>query len=256
MRIIVEKDYQAMSKKAALMLASQITLKPNSNIGLATGDTPLGMYKRLIEMYKEEEIDFCEVKTFNLDEYCGLEAENKNSYHYYMENNFFKDINIKNYNTHIPDGRADDLKKECIRYEKLIQNSGGIDLQILGIGSNGHIGFNEPSEKLNVNTDIVTLKEETRESNSRFFENKEKVPKKAISMGMGTILKSNRIILLASGKNKAEAIKNTVSGSISTQVPASLLQTHPQITLIIDEDAASLINEETLSADCNFVVTD
>ena len=256
MRIIVEKDYQAMSKKAALMVASQITLKPNSNIGLATGDTPLGMYKRLIEMQREEEIDFSEVKTFNLDEYCGLSAENKNSYHYYMENNFFKNINIESDNTNIPDGRADNLKKECIRYENLIHNSGGIDLQILGIGSNGHIGFNEPSKKLNVNTDIVTLKEETRESNSRFFESKEKVPKKAISMGMGTILKSNRIILLASGKNKAEAIKNTVSGFISTEVPASLLQTHPQITLIIDKAAASLINEDNISADCNIVVTD
>lgn len=254
MRIIVEKDYHAMSKKAALMVASQITLKPNSNLGLATGGTPLAMYDKLIEMYREDEIDFSEVQSFNLDEYCGLKADHPNSYHYYMNDNFFKEINIKKENINIPNGDAEDFNKECRSYEESIKKAGGIDLQILGIGSNGHIGFNEPAESLNVATEVVDLTEETIEANSRYFESKEEVPKKAISMGMATILKAERIVLLASGKNKAEAIKKTISGKISTQEPASLLQTHPQTTIILDREAASLINQEDLSADCHFEI--
>lgn len=254
MRIIVEKDYHAMSKKAALMVASQITLKPDSNLGLATGGTPLVMYDKLIEMYREDEIDFSEVQTFNLDEYCGLEADHPNSYHYYMNDNFFKEINIKKEKIHIPDGNAEDFDKECRDYEESIKNARGIDLQILGIGSNGHIGFNEPAESLNVATELVDLTEETIAANSRYFESEAEVPKKAISMGMATILKADRIVLLASGKNKAEAIKKAVSGKISTQEPASLLQSHPQITILLDQEAASLINKEDLSADCHFEI--
>ena len=254
MRIIVENDYHSMSKKAALMVASQITLKPDSNLGLATGGTPLAMYDKLIEMFREDEVDFSEVKSFNLDEYCGLEADHPNSYHYYMYDNFFKEINIKKDNIHIPDGKADDFDKECRDYEETIKKAGGIDLQILGIGSNGHIGFNEPAESLNVATEVVNLTEETIKANSRYFESKDNVPKKAISMGMATILKADRIILLARGKNKAEAIKKTVNGKISTQEPASLLQTHPQVTIIIDQEAASLINKKDLSADCHFEI--
>src|SRR6056297_474469 len=254
MRIIVEKDYHTMSKKAALMVASQITLKPDSNLGLATVCTPLAMYDKLIEMFREDEVDFNEVKSFNLDEYCGLEADHPNSYHYYMYDNFFKEINIKKDNIHIPDGKADDFDKECRDYEETIKKAGGIDLQILGIGSNGHIGFNEPAESLNVATEVVNLSEETIKANSRYFESKDNVPKKAISMGMATILKADRIILLARGKNKAEAIKKTVNGKISTQEPASLLQTHPQVTIILDQKAASLINKKDLSADCHFEI--
>ena len=254
MRIIVENDYHSMSKKAALMVASQITLKPDSNLGLATGGTPLAMYDKLIEMFREDEVDFSEVKSFNLDEYCGLEADHPNSYHYYMYDNFFKEINIKKENIHIPNGKADDFDRECRDYEETIKKAGGIDLQILGIGSNGHIGFNEPAESLNVATEVVNLSEETIKANSRYFESKDNVPKKAISMGMATILKADRIILLARGKNKAEAIKKTVNGKISTQEPASLLQTHPQVTIIIDQEAASLINKKDLSADCHFEI--
>jgi len=254
MRIIVENDYHSMSKKAALMVASQITLKPDSNLGLATGGTPLAMYDKLIEMFREDEVDFNEVKSFNLDEYCGLEADHPNSYHYYMYDNFFKEINIKKENIHIPNGKADDFDRECRDYEETIKKAGGIDLQILGIGSNGHIGFNEPAESLNVATEVVNLTEETIKANSRYFESKDNVPKKAISMGMATILKADRIILLARGKNKAEAIKKTVNGKISTQEPASLLQTHPQVTIIIDQEAASLINKKDLSADCHFEI--
>jgi glucosamine-6-phosphate deaminase len=254
MRIIVEKDYHAMSKKAALMVASQITLKPDSNLGLATGGTPRAMYDKLIEMYREDEIDFSEVQTFNLDEYCGLEADHPNSYHFYMNDNFFEEINIKKENIHIPDGSAEDFDKECRDYEESIKKARGIDLQILGIGSNGHIGFNEPAESLNVATEVVDLTEETIAANSRYFESESEVPKKAISMGMATILKADRIVLLASGKNKAEAIKKAVIGKISTQEPASLLQSHPQITILLDQEAASLINKEDLSADCHFEI--
>ena len=255
MRIIVENDYDSMSKKAALMVASQITLKADSNLGLATGSTPLGMYENLIEMYKDAKVDFGEVQSFNLDEYCGLSADHPNSYHYYMHQNLFDQINIKNKNINIPDGSADDFEEECKNYEAKIKKARGIDLQILGIGSNGHIGFNEPAKKLNVATEVVDLRKETIEANSRFFESKENVPKKAISMGMATILKADKIVLLASGKNKAEAIKKTVSGRISTEVPASLLQTHPDVTIILDQEAASLIDKEQLSADCHFEIS-
>lgn len=256
MKIIVEKDYQSMSKRAALITAAQITLKPASKIGLATGGTPLGMYDQLIKMYQEDKLDFSEVESFNLDEYCGLDPKNTNSYHYYMENNFFKDINIKAENTHLPNAAAADLKKEVTKYEKMIQNAGGIDLQILGIGENAHIGFNEPAEKLNALTEVVELTEETIEANSRYFENKEDVPQKAVSMGIATILKADKILLLAAGKNKAEAVAKTINGKISTEAPASLLQTHSDLTIIVDQEAASLIEAEKLSADCDFIIRD
>lgn len=241
MRIIVEEDYQAMSKKAALLVASQITLKPNSVLGLATGDTPLGMYRDLIEMYRQGEIDFSEVTTFNLDEYYRLFHDNDQSYYYYMHKNFFEHINLSPRKIFIPDGMVDDIERECREYEDKIRINGGIDLQVLGIGSNGHIGFNEPGDKLNVTTKLVKLTEETIKANSRFFESADNVPKMAISVGMATILKARRIILMASGENKAEAIKNTVGGYVSTMTPSSLLQTHPEITIIVDEAAAKLI---------------
>jgi len=241
MRVVIEKDYERLSKKAALMVASQITLKPDSVLGLATGDTPLGMYRELIEMYNRGEIDFSEVTTFNLDEYYQLPPESPRSYHYYMKENFFKYVNLHPEKTHIPDGMTDNIERECINYENKIKRSGGIDLQVLGIGSNGHIGFNEPGKRLNVTTHLVSLTDETISSNSRFFDSPEDVPRKAISVGMATILKARRIILLASGWNKAQAIKNTVSGYVSTETPSSLLQTHPEITVIIDREAASLL---------------
>ncbi|MFP4661349.1 MAG: glucosamine-6-phosphate deaminase [Halanaerobiales bacterium] len=241
MRIIIEENYQAMSKKAALLVASQVTLKPDSVLGLATGSTPLGMYQELIAMYQMGEIDFSEVKTFNLDEYYRLPHENSQSYHYYMEDNFFEHVNIKQRNIYIPDGMVDDVYGECREYEEEIRKSGGIDLQVLGIGANGHVGFNEPGERLNVTTDLVNLTDETIRANSRFFDSSDQVPKRAISVGMATILKANRIILMASGESKAEAIRDTVSGFVSTRTPSSLLQTHPEVNLIIDEAAASLI---------------
>ncbi len=250
MKIIVEKNYEKMSSRAALLLASQINLKENSKIGLATGGTPIGMYNKLIEMYEDNQLDFSKITSFNLDEYCGLSRNNPNSYYYYMFDNLFNHINIKKENVHIPDGMAEDYQKESRNYESLIEEAGGIDFQILGIGANGHIGFNEPADKLNVMTNVVELSEETREANSRYFKNEVEVPNKAISMGMATILKSDRIILLASGENKVEAIKETVSGKISTHVPASLLQTHPKITMIIDKEAAELLTKDSLPENC------
>jgi glucosamine-6-phosphate deaminase len=241
MRIIVEKDYQLIGKKAALLVSSQVLFKPNSVLGFATGSTSLGMYLELIKMYKRNEVDFSKVVTFNLDEYYKISPENPNSYHYYMEENFFKYVNFSSYNNHIPDGTTNDVEKECSNYDNLITQSGGIDLQVLGIGSNGHIGFNEPAEKLKMFTHLVELSEETFKDNSRFFGSLKEVPKKAISVGIGTILKAKQIILLASGTNKAEAIKRTVNGYIDIWCPSSLLQIHPKTILIIDQRAASLL---------------
>lgn len=246
MRIIVEEDYESMSKKAALFVAGQIILKPDTVLGLATGSTPLGMYNELIEMYKREEVDFSEVITFNLDEYYHLPHDDLQSYHYFMKENFFKHINIKEENIHIPDGMAFDIEGECREYERAIEASGGIDLQVLGIGENGHIGFNEPAEQLNVYTNLVNLTEETIKVNSRFFSSPEEVPQKAVTVGMGTILKARRILLLANGEKKAEAIRDTVCGYITTQVPSSFLQLHPDVTLILDKAAASLLYSDMI----------
>ena len=242
MRIIIKKNYEQMSKQAALMIASQIRLQPDSVLGLATGSTPLGTYEHLIKMYEKDEIDFSGVTTFNLDEYYPISPTNPQSYHHYMKNNLFQQVNIKPNNYHLLDGTTDNVEKECRDYDEKIKLAGGIDLQLLGIGANGHIGFNEPADKLNVTTHLVKLKEETIEQNSRFFNRKEDVPRQALTMGISAILKAKRIILLASGKQKAEAIKQTVSQNVTTRVPSSLLQTHPQFTLILDQEAASLLS--------------
>ncbi|HMA59697.1 MAG TPA: glucosamine-6-phosphate deaminase [Halanaerobiales bacterium] len=238
MRVLIEKDYNEMSKKAAYLVKKQINDKPDSVLGLPTGSTPLKMYKVLIEMYRRGEVDFSEVTTFNLDEYYGLPFDHSQSYHYYMWNNFFDHINIKDENVHILDGMTENIDQERIEYETKIKNAGGINLQVLGIGPNGHIGFNEPSETLNDKTHLVTLTEETRESNSRFFDSKDEVPKKALTMGISTILKADKILIMASGEGKASAIKKTLSGQINTCTPSTLLQTHSNVTVVIDQGAA------------------
>ncbi|MCY6484178.1 glucosamine-6-phosphate deaminase [Clostridium aestuarii] len=244
MRIMILKDYNEMSKKAAKILASQVILKPNSILGLATGSTPVGMYNELIKFYNANEIDFSEVKTFNLDEYYGLNKNNEQSYYYFMMNNFFKHVNINLQNINIPNGMAEDIEKECFEYEEKILQSGGIDIQVLGIGANGHIGFNEPDVNFEASTHLVELEESTIKANSRFFKYIDEVPKKAISMGMKTIMQSKQIILLASGKNKAEVIKNAIEGKITPTVPASILQLHTNVTFIIDEAAASKLESK------------
>ena len=244
MRIIVCENYEEVSKKAAQMILSQVTLKPNSVLGLATGSTPIGMYENLVKFNKKGDIDFSEVRTFNLDEYYNLPKNNDQSYHYFMHKNLFDHININPANVHIPNGMTDDVNAECKRYDELIKEADGVDIQVLGIGNNAHIGFNEPTVSFEKGTHLVELEESTIEANSRFFDNIGDVPKKAITMGVGSIFKSRKIMLIATGENKAAAIYNTVYGKVAPEVPASILQFHSDIVLILDKEAAKLLKEE------------
>jgi glucosamine-6-phosphate deaminase len=239
MNIIQVKNCKELSMQAAGIVAAQISRKKNTVLGLPTGQTPLGMYQELIKRFRKGEIDFSQVITFNLDEYYGLSPEHPQSYNYYMWQTFFNNINIKKENVFLPDGVTKDVQEECRHYESFIEEKGGIDLQFLGIGDNGHIGFNEPAIALNSKTHLVNLSQATIQANSRFFNDIEEVPRKALTMGMGTILKAKQIILLASGMKKAPAIAKTIKGKVSTEVPASLLQLHRDVTIIIDKDAAS-----------------
>lgn len=244
MKIIVEKDYDTLSKKAAKIISEEINKKPDIILGLATGSTPVGTYEELIRMHREENLDFSKVITFNLDEYIGLSPDHPNSYHVYMNDNFFKHINIKENNTYIPDGEAENVDEYCKAYDEKIQKLGGIDLQILGIGENGHIAFNEPAEKLTLGTHVTGLTESTIKANSRFFDSINEVPKTAITMGLGSIMKAKKIILLASGKNKASVIKELLKEEyITTAIPATFLLLHPDVTVILDEEAASEYNK-------------
>lgn len=238
MNIIKVKNYKELSMQAAGIVAAQISRKKNTVLGLPTGQTPLGMYQELLKRFRKGEIDFSQVITFNLDEYYGLSPKHPQSYNYYMWQTFFNNINIKKENVFIPDGVTKDVQKECRYYESLIEKKGGIDLQFLGIGDNGHIGFNEPATALNSKTHLVNLSQATIEANSRFFNDIEDVPRKALTMGMGTIMKAKQIILLASGMKKAPAIAKTINGKVNTEVPASLLQLHRDVTIIVDKDAA------------------
>lgn len=238
MKIIVEKDYDSMSKRAAEIMVEEIKNNPNIVLGLATGSTPVGMYKEIIENYKAGEIDFSNIKSFNLDEYVGLDENHPSSYNYFMKENLFKHINIDKKNTYVPDGTVKDLDAYCKEYDQLIKEMGGIDIQILGIGTNGHIAFNEPAKELSVGTSVLKLTENTISDNSRFFETLEEVPKTAISMGMGSILKTKKIILLASGENKRPIIKKLLEEkTITTDLPVSFLALHPDVTIIVDEAA-------------------
>lgn len=239
MKIIHVDDYYEMSKRAAEIVSNQLKLKPDSVLGLATGDTPLGMYRELIKKYKGAHIDFSKVKTFNLDEYCNLNKNNKQSYSYYMRENFFKHINISRRNINIPNGMAKDITKETFEYERKIINSGGIDLQILGIGTNGHIGFNEPQVKFEALTHMVNLDKQTIRDNARFFNSIEEVPTKAISMGIKTIMHARKIILLASGIKKAHVVYKSIYGEIKPTMPASVLQLHQNVICIVDKEASS-----------------
>lgn len=244
LKIYKVKNYDEMSKKAATLIAAQVIANPESVLGLATGSTPVGTYEYLSKWYKESylDIDFSDVKVVNLDEYKGLPRDNDQSYYYFMQHNLFKNINIKAENTHIPNGLETDEVKACSEYEQIIKSLGGVDLQLLGIGGNGHIGFNEPSDVFIKNCHCIELTEATIEANSRFFENKEDVPKKAYTMGVGNIMKASKILLLASGKAKSNAIKQLLSGEITAKVPASVLQLHHNVTIIADEEALSAVN--------------
>ncbi len=237
MKVIVTKDYAEMSAAAARIVAAQITVKPDCVLGLATGSTPEGMYAELIRGYEAGEVDFSAVKTVNLDEYYPIKPENDQSYRYFMNYHLFDHVNIDKANTNVPNGMADDAAGEGARYDKLIEDLGGIDLQVLGIGQNGHIGFNEPDDELVAGTHLADLTQETVEVNSRFFASVDEVPKQAFSMGMKNILTAKSIILMASGKNKHAAVAKMLEGNITTQCPATLLNLHNNVTVICDEAA-------------------
>ena len=239
MLVIIKKDYDELSREAAKIVADRLQKKPNLVLGLATGSTPLGLYKELIRMHKEEGLDFSKVTTFNLDEYIGLPPSHDQSYHYFMQENFFKHVNIDPRFIHVPHGLTKDVNHFCEWYEERIQQFGGIDLQILGIGGNGHIAFNEPGSSLGSRTRIKTLTEKTREDNKRFFNKDEIVPKYAITMGVGTIMNAKELLLVAGGMGKASAINASVEGALTAMCPASIIQMHEQAFVIVDKYAAS-----------------
>lgn len=240
MKIIKVKDYEELSKMAADFVRNLLEKKPDVCLGLATGSTPLGMYQNLIEMYQKGEVSFKDVRTYNLDEYCGLEKTHPQSYFTYMHEMFFNHIDISENNINLPEGDTANHEEACNSYNELLYND-EIDLQILGIGGNGHIGFNEPGTAFTQETFVVKLAEKTRLDNQRFFNSLAEVPEFAITMGIKNILQAKEILLLASGKGKAEAIKKLVSGEVSVDFPASALKEHANVTVIIDEEAASLL---------------
>ena len=234
------KDYKDMSRKAANIISAQVIMKPNCTLGLATGSTPLGIYDQLTEWYKKGDLDFSAVHSVNLDEYRGLPKENDQSYYYFMHKNLFDRVNIRSENTNVPNGMEPDAEKECRRYEKLIADLGGIDLQLLGLGHNGHIGFNEPGEAFEKETHCVDLHERTIEANKRFFESADEVPRQAYTMGIKTIMQAKKILVAVSGEDKAEIVKKAFFGPVTPTVPASILQMHNDVTVVADEAALSL----------------
>ena len=244
MIIIRAKDYNEMSRTAANIVSAQVILFSESVLGLATGDTPIGMYKQLIDWNRKGDLDFSQVKTVNLDEYIGLSKEHHQSYFWFMQQNFFRHINIDKKNIFLPDGLMSDTKRECARYESNIQTLGGIDLQVLGLGHNGHIGFNEPGSVFKKKTHVVSLTEQTIAANSRFFHKAEKVPEKAITMGMGTIMQAKRIVLMCSGEEKSGILYKALCGDIDPMVPASILQLHDNLTIVADDEALRLIGKD------------
>lgn len=237
MEIVKAKDYEEMSLLASAFIAKLLNQKPNALLGLATGSTPVGTYRNLVKMQQNGEISFRNVTTVNLDEYIGMSCEDPQSYRYFMQSNLFDHVDIKRENTFVPDGRAADLKKACLEYDERIQERKGIDLQLLGIGHNGHIGFNEPSDQIVKPTHVVTLSTRTREANARFFGAIDLVPAQAITMGILPIMQARRILVLASGEDKAKIVKEAFFGPITPKVPASILQLHPFATLIADDKA-------------------
>lgn len=242
MRIYKAKDYKDMSRKAANVISAQVITKPDCVLGLATGSTPIGTYQQLIDWYQKGDLDFSEVTSVNLDEYRGLPKENDQSYFYFMNHNFFQHVNINLENTNVPNGMEADSDKECSRYEDLIKSLGGVDLQLLGLGHNGHIGFNEPEDVFEKITHCVDLQESTIEANKRFFANADDVPKQAYTMGIGTIMQAKKILLAVSGADKAQILHDVLCGPITPRVPASILQLHPDVIVVADEAALAKFN--------------
>lgn len=237
MKIIVCENYEEMSLRGAEIVKEQVNSKPDCILGLATGSTPVGLYTCLAEMNKKGDVDFSKVTSFNLDEYYPISPENDQSYRYFMNENLFSKINIDITKTHVPNGMAEDPEKACKEYDESILAAGGIDLQILGIGQNGHIAFNEPADELYEGTHLTGLTESTIKANARFFEKEEDVPTKAVTMGIASIMRAKKIIILANGPAKCEVVKKLINGGITTNIPASILKVHPDVTLICDKEA-------------------
>jgi glucosamine-6-phosphate deaminase len=246
MKIYKVKDYEEMSRKAANIISAQIILKPDSVLGLATGSSPVGTYKVLIKRYEKGDLDFSRVRSINLDEYKGLDSSNPESYAYFMRHNLFDHVNILQENTYIPDGTEEDIDRECDRYNSIYRQLGGVDLQLLGIGNNGHIGFNEPSDSFAKETHCVKLSESTIQANARFFDSIDEVPTHAYTTGIQSIMKARQILLIANGEGKAEALYKSLFGPITPQVPASVLQLHDNVSIVADEAALSLITDKGL----------
>ncbi|MCL2145118.1 MAG: glucosamine-6-phosphate deaminase [Endomicrobia bacterium] len=242
MKRIICKNYDEVSLLGAEILAKQIHKNPQSILGLATGSTPVGMYKKLVEMHKKNGLDFSQITTFNLDEYYPIKKSSDQSYDFFMRDNLFSHVNIKPENIHLPNGESANPEEECIAYEQMLAESGGVDIQVLGIGVNGHIGFNEPEDELKLATHLTNLTPSTIEANARFFKNIKDVPTKALTMGIGTIMKSKSILLLITGGNKAPVVKKLFSGVVTTDVPASFLHLHPDVTVLLDEAAVTAEN--------------
>lgn len=238
MQIIIANDYKELSLKSAQIIKDVIDQKPTAVLGLATGSTPIGLYEELIRFHRNNKLDFSQITTFNLDEYIGIDADHQQSYRFFMNQNLFNHINIDKDKTFVPDGTLDDYSNYGIEYDQLIEKHGGIDIQVLGIGSNGHIAFNEPAPTLPLHTSVVKLTQSTIQDNSRFFANMDEVPKTAISMGIGSIMKAKKVILMASGENKRNIITRLLTNQqVTTQLPASLLKLHRDFTLIVDKEA-------------------
>ena len=246
MVLIEAKDYNDMSRKAANIISAQVIMKPHAVLGLATGSTPVGAYKQLVEWYNKGDLDFANVTSVNLDEYKGLSPENDQSYRYFMNTNLFNHVNINKERTFVPNGLEPDSEKACAAYNEIIRSVGGIDLQLLGLGNNGHIGFNEPGAAFEKETHCVDLTESTIQANKRFFEKVEDVPTQAYTMGIKSIMAAKKILLVATGSAKADALYKSLYGPITPNVPASILQLHQDVTVVADEDALSLIKEKGL----------
>ena len=246
MRIIVCPDYNAMSRQAANVIAAQVIMKPDCVLGLATGSTPVGAYQQLAKWQQQGDLTFKDVRTVNLDEYRGLPGTHDQSYRYFMNTNLFDHIDIDKENTYVPNGMAEDVDAECAAYDERIQEFGGIDLQLLGIGHDGHIGFNEPADHFSCGTNCVELTDMTIDANARFFANRDDVPRQALTMGMQAIMQARAILMVVSGADKAEIIRKSFCGPITPEVPASILQLHPNVTLVGDEAALAGLKEEGL----------
>ena len=243
MKVIVLKNYEEISRKAAEVMAELVNSKPEAILGLATGGTPVGMYENLIEMNKAGKVDFSKVTTVNLDEYVGLSGDHKKSYRFFMNDTLFNHININKERTFVPNGLADNIEEECAKYDARIEELGGIDMQLLGLGGNGHVAFNEPEECLIVGSHLTGLTQDTIDANARFFASASEVPQTAVTMGLGGIMQAKKILLIASGEGKADAVQAMMSGKITTDCPASMLQMHRDVTVIIDEAAAAKLTK-------------